>query len=306
MFGYRNVFLLLISFLLIYSTDVFATKDEIIFNIDYGKVEFTHKDHIKRLKSECTKCHHTWKKGENNGKMCKDCHKKLRDGMAVNNLLSTREAFHNTCQNTCHSEAKKANKPGGPITCTQCHNTAGVSKTQLDSARSTVGKALYKEKRINMDIFKGMGHPSVPAPPAASKDRTSGPPSYVFLFISVHLNEGYAFDDDSPVLKRSIIELERDSKERCIRVLRTVWGVRKNLPEVQRIMVSVTHGVQVFPKGNNVSRHIYAISMPFNDFINNDLEKIKGDELMKSCKVELNDIRPLTVRTGSISRGLRP
>ncbi|MGB9629698.1 MAG: cytochrome c3 family protein [Thermodesulfobacteriota bacterium] len=94
---------------------VFA-KDVVEFNPPYGKVTFAHKKHAETLKIDCLKCHHTWKKGETTGKLCKDCHKAKAEGKTI----ALKDAFHKDCKG-CHEEAKKANKPAGPITCTTCH-----------------------------------------------------------------------------------------------------------------------------------------------------------------------------------------
>ncbi|MDI7260485.1 MAG: cytochrome c3 family protein [Thermodesulfobacteriota bacterium] len=94
---------------------VFA-KDVIQYNVPYGKVTFTHKKHAETLKIACVKCHHDWKPDQKTGKLCKDCHKDKTEGK----VLSKKDAYHKDCKG-CHEEAKKANKPGGPTGCTQCH-----------------------------------------------------------------------------------------------------------------------------------------------------------------------------------------
>jgi hypothetical protein len=91
-------------------------KDVIEFNPKYGKVTFTHKKHVEALQNDCLKCHHTWKKGETSGKGCNDCHKAKAEGKTI----SGKDAFHKKCKG-CHDEAKKANKPTGPTSCTKCH-----------------------------------------------------------------------------------------------------------------------------------------------------------------------------------------
>jgi hypothetical protein len=82
-----------------------------------GKVTFTHKKHAETLKIDCLKCHHTWKKGETTGKLCKDCHKVKAEGKTI----SAKDAYHQDCYKGCHTEAKKANKPAGPTVCNKCH-----------------------------------------------------------------------------------------------------------------------------------------------------------------------------------------
>jgi len=104
----------LLSILMV--SGAFAAKDEMTFDVPYGKVKFTHKNHVEKIKLECVKCHHTWKKGETTGKFCKDCHKAKAEGKAI----SAKDAFHKDCKG-CHDEAKKATKPAGPTGCTQCH-----------------------------------------------------------------------------------------------------------------------------------------------------------------------------------------
>ena len=103
----------LLSILMV--TGVFAAKDVVTFDVPYGKVTFNHKAHVD-MKYECTKCHHTWKKGDTTGKLCVDCHKAKAEGKTP----TAKEAFHKDCKG-CHEEAKKAGKPAGPTACTQCH-----------------------------------------------------------------------------------------------------------------------------------------------------------------------------------------
>lgn len=97
-------------------SSVLASKDEIIFEAPNGKVTFTHKNHQEKFKIDCLKCHHTWKKDESSGKLCRQCHKAQKE----DNMPSIKDAMHKKCRD-CHSELKKANKPGGPTLCTQCH-----------------------------------------------------------------------------------------------------------------------------------------------------------------------------------------
>jgi hypothetical protein len=104
----------LLSILMV--TGAFAQKDVVTFDVPYGKVTFTHKKHTEAYKIDCVKCHHTWKKGETTGKLCRDCHKAKTEGKT----LSLKDAMHKDCKG-CHDEAKKANKPAGPTGCTQCH-----------------------------------------------------------------------------------------------------------------------------------------------------------------------------------------
>ncbi len=103
-------------FSLLLVTGAFAQKEQIVFDVSYGKVTFSHKKHADALKGDCVKCHHTWKKGETTGKPCGECHKAKAEGKA----LAIKDAYHKDCQG-CHNEAKKANKPAGPTACTQCH-----------------------------------------------------------------------------------------------------------------------------------------------------------------------------------------
>jgi len=104
-------------------TGAFAQKGEVTFDVPYGKVKFTHKKHAETLKIDCLKCHHTWKKGETSGKLCKDCHKAKAEGKA----LSMKDAAHKDCRG-CHDEAKKAKKAAGPTGCTQCHVKSPAKK----------------------------------------------------------------------------------------------------------------------------------------------------------------------------------
>lgn len=91
-------------------------KEVVTYDVPYGKVTFTHKKHVENYKIDCLKCHHTWKKGETSGKLCKECHKAKTEGKS----LSAKDAYHKSCKG-CHDDLKKANKPTGPAGCTQCH-----------------------------------------------------------------------------------------------------------------------------------------------------------------------------------------
>jgi len=97
---------------------VFA-KDVVEYTPAYGKVTFTHKKHID-LKIDCLKCHHTWKKGETSGKLCKDCHKASKEASQDGKGITAKDAYHKDCKG-CHEEAKKGGKTAGPTGCTTCH-----------------------------------------------------------------------------------------------------------------------------------------------------------------------------------------
>lgn len=103
---------IIILFVVLAVSGVFAAKDKIVYDVPYGKVTFNHSTH----KIDCLKCHHDWKSDQTSGKLCKDCHKAKTEGKAI----SAKEAFHKNCKG-CHDELKKANKPTGPTGCTQCH-----------------------------------------------------------------------------------------------------------------------------------------------------------------------------------------
>ncbi len=90
-------------------------KEKIIFDVSYGKVEFTHKRHAETFKISCLKCHHTWEKDEHTGKLCGHCHQKK-----AAETISSKEAYHKSCK-ACHDELKKSGKPTGPTGCAQCH-----------------------------------------------------------------------------------------------------------------------------------------------------------------------------------------
>jgi len=101
------------------ATGVFA-KDVIEYTPAYGKVIFNHKKHNDAVK-DCVKCHHTWKKGETSGKLCKDCHKPTKEASQKDGKgITAKDAYHKDCKG-CHDDLKKANKPTGPAGCTQCH-----------------------------------------------------------------------------------------------------------------------------------------------------------------------------------------
>jgi hypothetical protein len=46
------------------------------------------------------KCHHTWKKGETTGKLCKDCHKAQRGKTST----SEKDAYHKDCKDAMRGQ----------------------------------------------------------------------------------------------------------------------------------------------------------------------------------------------------------
>jgi hypothetical protein len=96
-------------------TGVLAAKDEITLKASFGDVKFNHKKHSETMKIDCTKCHHTWKKGETSGKVCLDCHKAKAEGKTI----AAKDAFHKDCQD-CHKKEEAAKKPA-PTKCVGCH-----------------------------------------------------------------------------------------------------------------------------------------------------------------------------------------
>lgn len=97
-------------------TGAFAARDEIVFDVPYGRVTFNHNKHSDALKIHCLRCHHTWRRNETAGKKCVECHQASAEGKTP----SVKDAFHITCKG-CHDEAGKANKLTGPTMCTGCH-----------------------------------------------------------------------------------------------------------------------------------------------------------------------------------------
>ena len=105
----------------------------------YGKhrkslVTFTHKKHAEDYKVACADCHHVYKDGKNVWKegdpvqKCEECHSKDKPSPDERKTMSDAEkmknfhyeAIHENCKG-CHMELKKAGKPTGPVSCTDCH-----------------------------------------------------------------------------------------------------------------------------------------------------------------------------------------
>jgi len=199
-----------------------------------------------------------------------------------------------------------------------------VVEKDLGPARAAAIKALPNEKKIDVKIIRhssGYSGAPVPAaepvkpqksPPSAPKSPPPAPARYNFLVITVHLYEGYAFDDPTSTLrkgKRTTEGLETLANQRCANILKAIWQVRCDLPYLDRIMVVTTHGVNVTivrniwpgPLGSYASdpkessSEIYAVSMSFSDFLKHDLSKMKNDEIMQFTKVELNHIPSLKI-----------
>ena len=113
-------------------TGAFAQKDEITFDVSYGKVKFTHKKHADTLQIDCLKCHHTWKKGETSGKLCKDCHKELAADINTGRGLHGHIEKDKPCKD-CHDPHAPV-PPVVPGQCSACHaqieRTKAVSRSQ--------------------------------------------------------------------------------------------------------------------------------------------------------------------------------
>jgi hypothetical protein len=186
---------------------------------------------------------------------------------------------------------------------------------QLGVAKATVIKALPQEKSLDVRIVRDISAPGGPALPA-TKPGEKLHPYYNFLIITVHLYEGYKFDDPTSILKKgnpSRQELEKIANDRCVDILKAMWPVRRNLPYVDNITIVTRHGVNQLVKlhkddiiglpGGERSREIYALSMPFSDFLNSDIPAMQKDEIIKRCKVEFNYIRSMDISSkGVITR----
>jgi hypothetical protein len=81
-------------------------------------VTFSHEIHTKKLKTECSVCHH---KVQNQKELqaCTACHPPKEAGGTTK---VARDAFHKLCQ-TCHKE-NVAKGVKAPTKCTECHKKA--------------------------------------------------------------------------------------------------------------------------------------------------------------------------------------
>jgi hypothetical protein len=97
-----------------------AQSDKVTINDKYpnkmkGPVTFNHKAHAAA--TDCTKCHHTWKKeASKTPQMCAECHK-----AADTSDKGLKKVFHKQCID-CHKDLQKQGKKTGPTTkCSDCH-----------------------------------------------------------------------------------------------------------------------------------------------------------------------------------------
>lgn len=78
-------------------------------------VEFKHHEHQKRVKEDCTVCHHKSEKGAQ-PEACSKCHKAKKDG----DTPGFKKAMHGTCKD-CHKKEKAAGNTKAPTKCKGCH-----------------------------------------------------------------------------------------------------------------------------------------------------------------------------------------
>ena len=95
-------------------------------------VTFSHKKHNVDYKIACTECHHKYEGGKNVWKegdpveKCDACHKEAKPPAGDKSSKAEKiqkyyyTAIHENCVG-CHKEMKKAGKPTGPTSCTDCH-----------------------------------------------------------------------------------------------------------------------------------------------------------------------------------------
>ncbi len=87
---------------------------EIVFFAEeshWGRVTFTHMNHIEDYGFDCDACHHVDMEGGYN--KCSSCHEDLKD------------TFHKNCYKGCHRKLKAEGKKTGPTTCKKCHIKGG-------------------------------------------------------------------------------------------------------------------------------------------------------------------------------------
>ena len=95
-------------------------------------VTFSHKKHNVDYKVACAECHHKYEGGKNVWKegdpveKCDACHKEAKPPAGDKSSKAEKiqkyyfTAIHENCVG-CHKEMKKAGKPTGPTSCTDCH-----------------------------------------------------------------------------------------------------------------------------------------------------------------------------------------
>jgi hypothetical protein len=95
-------------------------------------VTFNHKKHNADYKVACTDCHHKYEGGKNVWKegdpveKCDACHKEAKPPAGDKSSKAEKiqkyyfTAIHENCVG-CHKDMKKAGKPTGPTSCTDCH-----------------------------------------------------------------------------------------------------------------------------------------------------------------------------------------
>ncbi len=133
-----------------------------------------HARHIKELKADCGKCHHTYddaahglvyKKGTESN--CRDCH----DDGGMGRSASMQTASHKACV-TCHMERAGKNLSSGPVECAGCHKAektaeikkmARVPRLQLNDEQPDVVRLVPSEAdnanaRMTPVPFNHKGH----------------------------------------------------------------------------------------------------------------------------------------------------
>ena len=106
-----SVILLSLAILVVCGMAVAANRGPANINVDggsRGKIPFPHAQHQDRLK-DCNICHSTFPQEPG-----------AIDKLKAAGTLKAKQVMNTQCIK-CHKEEKKAGKPHGPLTCSECH-----------------------------------------------------------------------------------------------------------------------------------------------------------------------------------------
>lgn len=109
----QSKFLLVVLVILVCgSAVVFAVEnkgaDQIKISATKGTVSFPHHEHQNKL-GDCQLCHNLYPQVKGS-----------IDQMKVEGKLQSKDVMNKQCLK-CHRDYKKADKPSGPVSCSECH-----------------------------------------------------------------------------------------------------------------------------------------------------------------------------------------
>lgn len=157
-----------------------------------------------------------------------------------------------------------------------CASVTPLTSEQTGSIRDAASTVLTQNTRVDVETM-------------VSLDRET------LLVISARLLDGLSSEETDPAVKasyRDVAGLTRVVQLRSAQILRAV-DANGEFPEVERVLIETRHGVRLVRPGevyggSDVSKVIYAVSVPKSTLLDQDLATLSDEEISTLWRVDSN------------------